>query len=185
MLGDEEFKDEAKQHLLECMNSPHDEIRSAVGGLVLTFATPNKQPLLPQVEAGLRSCFGSPLGDASRNAAAVLYRSGLRDEEVMEHLPPYLMTQEIEERFDTIQAFQDAVPEELFIEPFLEMLELEGPEMIEACRKVQRGEPLSNEEVGHLCHLIEPTSDEEVLTYVLRRSCLDWLRWNLEIKPTR
>lgn len=181
MLGTE-FKEEAKQHLLECMNSPHEEIRSAVGGLLSMFAILDKQPLLPEVEAGLRSCLGSPLGDASRNAAAVLYRSGLRDEEVMEHLSPYLITQEVEERYDTIRAFQNAAPDELFIEPFLELLELASPEMIETCRKVQRGRSLSNEEVNHLCRLIEPAMDEEVSIYVLRRCCLDWLRWNLEIK---
>jgi hypothetical protein len=179
------FAKESQQALKECLLSPHDEVRSAIAGMLAMFHFARKQPLPQEVEAALRSCLASKQGDASQNAANALHRFDHRDEEVMNCLLPYLFSQQMGARFETIRAIQDQNEEgESFIEGLAEEMGLQTPELSAACNAVLNGQPLGGNEALQLLSLTTRRKGDEPLTMLLRRSCMDWLWWNLEIKPS-
>lgn len=177
-----EYKDEADQIMSNCLDSPHDEIRSSLGGMMGFFALVEGKPLPQPVKAALRSCLGSEIGDASRNAAANLYMSGIREEELLPFLVEYMTTQEVGERFETLRAFQEHDAEMGLLGPMIDHLCLRNSTASAALEKVQKGETLNEEDVSTLQAFVQRQLGEDHHTYFCRRCFTDWIWFNLEAK---
>lgn len=151
---------------------------------MLTFFTSHMEgkPLSPKVEAALRSCLGSEVKDASRNAAAILYQSGFREEGLLPYLSEYMMTQEVGQRFDTLRAFQEHNAEMEILGPLIEKLGLQNPTARAAFERVRDGQTLTEEDVSVLKEFIQRQPSEDHDIYFYRRCFYDWIWFNLEAK---
>lgn len=182
MVHKTQYKLEAINAKHDCLSSPHDEIRSAVGGTLAFFAFTEDKPLAPAIETALRSCLGSINGDASRNAAAVLYRCGFLEEELLTYLAEYMTTQEVGERFATLRAFQEHNTEIRFLEGLAENIGQLNPASHAAMEKIQTKQVLNERDIFSLSDLVNRKDGENHEAYLYRRCIYDWVWLNLEEK---
>lgn len=184
LLPYKEHSAKAREAMRRCLNSPHEEIRSAVGAGLTVLDMWDGKAISPDVEEALRSCFGSDKDDASRNAAAALYRAGNRDEDIYLHLMPYLISQDIGERFATLDAIRTSGEEMETLCHFADLLGLDKESLSQAFEHVRNEEPLTPQDGQELLKLVTRQEGEDHDRYALRRFFQDWLWWSLEARPS-